>query len=85
MIERLKSMKLLLFLSSQVQLNDYRDQMVWILKKQGEFTIKLFYKYLNRKKGMGTIHFPFNQIWKTKAPPRISCFAWKRVKDASGY
>lgn len=60
-----------------IRLNGNSDQLVWRLRKKGDFTVKSYHKYLIRGEGLGTIHFPINQIRKTRFLPRIAFFAWK--------
>ena len=43
------------------------------LSKKGDFDIRLFY---NKLRNPLPIIFPWKGVWKVKAPPRVSFFAW---------
>lgn len=58
----------------------HRDKAVWKLKKDGIFTVKSFYHYLANNEGE-RVRFPDSQIWKVRAPPRITFFAWEAVQE----
>lgn len=60
-----------------MQLNDDMNQIVWKLKKNGEFAVKSFHNHLVGRHLEGVVKFPAKQIWKVKAPLRITSFAWE--------
>ena len=57
----------------RVQRED-EDRVVWTTSKNGVFSIKLSYSILEP----GDSHlFPCNSIWRVKAPPKVTFFAWE--------
>jgi hypothetical protein len=52
------------------------DQMCWQRDGQRGFTVKSYYSCLNASP---PIQFPWKEIWKAKAPPRVAFFYWTAV------
>ena len=50
---------------------DVGDRMRWILKPNGEFDIRSYY---NKLQDSPSIVFPWKDIWRVKAPRRVSFF-----------
>lgn len=69
---------LLSFLKT-IQLNN--NKLIWSLNSNGSFTVKFFYKHLAGHNCSERMDFPAKMIWRTKAPPRVSFFAWEASKD----
>ena len=54
------------------------DQLVWRLTTSGVFDVRSFYKLL----ASPTIDaFPWEGIWRTKVPRRVSFFLWTSAND----
>lgn len=49
------------------------DQVRWKLKKNGGFHIRFHYKALQISP---SVTFPWKDIWRVKAPKRVSIFVW---------
>lgn len=79
--QKIEEYDTLLFLLSQIQLNDHRNQLVRKLRKQRDYSVKSFYRHLTRGKDVKLLIFLVKQIWKTKAPPRITFFAWEASRE----
>lgn len=71
----------LLQLLANVRLNNNSDKLIWDLKKNGKFSVNSFYKHLAGHNKNGSFIFPTKMVWKSKAPPCISFFAWEAVKE----
>ena len=54
------------------------DQLVWRLTKFGVFDVHSFYKLLSSP---NTDTFPWECIWRTKVPKRVSFFLWTAAND----
>lgn len=62
---------------SSIRLNSNEDKLVWKLSKNGAFFVKSLYFQQAGHTSSASQKFPSNIIWKSKAPPRISFFAWE--------
>ena len=67
-------------LKSNIPSIENGDHMGWMLKKNGEFDICLYY---NELWGPFSIVFPWKGIWRVKAPQQVSpsCFVWTTAWD----
>ena len=52
------------------------------LSKKGDFDIRSFY---NKLRSPLPIIFPWKGVWKVKAPPRVSFFAWTATLREDSY
>lgn len=73
---------MLMILSSQ-QIRPSPYKFVWILEKKEGFTVSSYYRFLMEGTAGGFLNFLHQQIWKTKAPPRVAFFAreacWEKI------
>jgi hypothetical protein len=49
------------------------DKLWWVPSKRGLFGVKSFYNVMSCKNGL---RFPWNSVWRTKAPLMVAFFAW---------
>ena len=61
------------FLAANLPSETVGDQLRWKLTKNGGFTIRSYYHKLH---GSFSVVFPWKDIWKAKAPRRVSFFVW---------
>jgi hypothetical protein len=54
------------------------DKLWWIPSSKGFFEVSTFYRVLSPP---GSISFPWKGIWRTKAPPRVTFFAWTAARS----
>ena len=54
------------------------DQLVWRLTMSGVFDVRFFYKLLSSPT---TDAFPWECIWRTEVPKRVSFFLWTTIND----
>ena len=54
------------------------DLVFWIVEEDGDFDICLFY---NELRGSFSVIFPWEGIWKVKAPRQVSFLIWTAVWD----
>ena len=54
------------------------DTLTWKLTKKGVFDVRSFYKLLS---GSNNEIFPWECIWCTKVPKRVSFFLWIAIRD----
>ena len=66
------------FLASNLPSATNGDRLKWRLTKNRDFTIRSFYHKLH---GSSSLDFPWNGIWKVKAPRRVSFFVWTAAWD----
>lgn len=71
---------LLLCLSS-FKLVEHKDKRVWKIDKKRGFSVKSFYDFLTMRENNDSVTAPLQQIWKSKALPRIVFFAWEAAKE----
>ena len=66
------------FIYSSMPRGEGDDQLVWRLTTSGVFDVRSFYKLL----ASPTIDaFPWEGIWRTKVPRRVSFFLWTAAND----
>lgn len=56
-------------------------QFKWGVADKKEFSVKAAYKLLGLHSTI-TESWPWNLIWKSKFPPKISCFSWTAKHEA---
>ena len=66
------------FLASNLPIVTNGDCLKWRLTKIGAFTIRSFYHKLH---GSSLVAFLWKDIWKVKAPRRVSFFVWTAAWD----
>lgn len=71
----------LLQMLSDIRLNQNSDTLVWTPKQDGNYTVKSFYDVLMESNENEAAVFPYKQIWKAHAPPRVAFFAWEAGKE----
>jgi hypothetical protein len=54
------------------------DKLWWIPLSKGVFEVRSFYQVLCSH---GTTSFPWKDIWRTKAPPRVAFFVWTATRS----
>ena len=65
-----------LLYSSKVDWNE-EDKVLWVATQIGSFEVKSFYSVLSNR---GKHSFPWKNIWKVKAPPKIAFYTWTAAK-----
>ena len=70
--------KFLRLLASNLPSGTDGDCLIWKLTKKGDFTIRSFYHKLHVS---SSVVFPWKDIWKVKAPRRVSFFLWTVAWD----
>ena len=55
-----------------------KDKLWGISSSKGSFEVSTFYRVLSPH---GPIPFPWKGIWRTKAPPRVTFFAWTAARS----
>ena len=58
---------------SHTMCGEGEDRMWWIPSRKGKLEVRSFYRILASK---DFIPFPWKSIWRTKAPSRVTFFAW---------
>ena len=66
------------FIYSSMPRGEGDDQLVWRLTTSGVFDVHSFYRLLSSPT---TNAFPWECIWCTKVPKRISFFLWTKAND----
>ena len=54
------------------------DKLWWVPSSIGFFQVSSFYLVFSSQ---GSLSFPWNGIWRTKAPPRVAFFAWTAARS----
>lgn len=78
----IKDYQQLMRIVSQANMGNTPDCKKWTLGKDGIFAVKSYYRQLTLEMGVPVLDFPFKQVWKTKAPPRMTFFTWKACKGS---
>lgn len=68
-------------LISNCQIIDKPDNVIWILNKQGEFTVSSYYNWIIGKDYNSGHSFPHIQIWKVRIPPGVAFFGWEACRE----
>lgn len=58
--------------------NDRADMVYWVGTKSREFFVKSFYSVLRSSKRS----FPWECVWKSKAPSKVAFFGWEAANEA---
>ena len=66
------------FLAANLLSGTDGDRLRWKMTKNGDFTIHSYYHKLH---GSSSVVFPWKDIWKVKAPRRVSFFVWTAAWD----
>ena len=80
---RSKTFATLLVVLSSVYIADGRkDKRVWTGTIDGSFSVASFFFALRGGAALDLSEFPFEEVWKSKAPPRVEAFAWLAILNA---
>jgi hypothetical protein len=57
---------------------DGKAKLWWVPSRKGGFEVKSFYRALSAH---GPTSFPWKSLWRSKAPPRVTFFAWTAARS----
>ena len=70
---------LLVVLDSVFIVDGRKDKRVWTSTIDRSFSVASFFMAL---RGDALSDFPFDEVWKSKGPPRVGAFAWLPISGA---
>lgn len=72
---------LLTVLSSVFIADGRKDKRVWTGTIDGSFSLASFFLALRGGAALDLSKFPFEEVWKSKAPPKVGAFAWLVISN----